>query len=178
MGKGVKVIRNRKLEREIETLLNSNMTLKVGILGDPDSKATKAKAKRKKSPMSNLEVGIIHEFGAPKINIPQRSFLRSTFDDEKKGLNKKAIALIKRHIAKGGDPKTKIESALSALGVWFVGRVKNKFRNNNWDPLKNPSKRRRGKVKKGFIGPPRAPKPLIDSGQLRASIGYEVKSDN
>jgi hypothetical protein len=176
MAKGVTVKTNHKLEKEIHDLFSSDMYVKVGILGKPDNNAGKASDKRKGEPTgkTNIEIGAIHEFGTD--DIPQRSFIRSTWEDEKRNIDKVALRLIKRNINKGGDPKNRIEDGLKSLGVWFVGKIKKKFRNNDWPALKNPSSRRRGKQKKGFIGPPRAPKPLIDTGQLRASIGFEVVS--
>lgn len=179
----VVVVTNRKLMRELKAVLESASFVKIGILAKPQNKkAEKASTPHvdknfigphKRKPLTVLEVGAIHEFGTG--HIPQRSFLRSTWEDNVDKTHKVIVSGLKRHMKKGGDPKQNIHMALKFVGAWFVGRVKKKFTKNDWTALKDPS--RGGKNfehSSGFIGPPRKSMPLIDTGQLRASIGYEV----
>ncbi len=43
-------------------------------------------------------IGAVHEFGAPSRNIPERSFIRSTFKDEKKKIEKMIEDTVKQSI--------------------------------------------------------------------------------
>ncbi len=67
---------------------------KVGLFGDYiDRKERTVRTKTGKivkrsaedrTEEQNVLIGLIHEFGAPRANIPERSFLRSTFEQEKR----------------------------------------------------------------------------------------------
>lgn len=172
MANTVKIKRNRKLEKEIQELLSLNAFVKVGILSKPDKGKNKGSDKKDKvlrdgivvpSDATVAEIGYYHEFG--KGFLPQRSFLRSTWDTEKTKLMKVFQTAMKRGLAKG-DPEQKSEALLKFTGAWFVGRVKKTFTNNDWDGLKDPT--RGGRNKDGTATP------LVDTGQLRASIAYQV----
>ncbi len=69
------------------------MTVRVGIIGE------KADKKHKDSKKTNVEIGTHHEFGAPRANIPQRSFIRAAADENRQKyedlLKKKVRALIR-----------------------------------------------------------------------------------
>lgn len=172
MANTVKQSRNRKLEKELQKLLTADAFVKVGILSKPDTGDIKATDKKDKvlrdgvvvpSPATIAEIGFYHEFG--KGHLPQRSFLRSTWDTEKNKLMKVYETALKRKLNKG-DPETGIQKVMKFTGAWFVGRVKKTFTNNDWDGLKDPT--RGGRNKDGLSTP------LVDTGQLRASIAYQV----
>jgi hypothetical protein len=109
------------------------------------------------SDQTNAQIGFYQEFGTSKI--PQRSFLRSTFDQkvtEYRKLNKKAMV----QAAKG---RIGVEQALDLLGQKIASDVKAKIRSK--------------------IPPPNAPStikakssstPLIDTAQLLNAIDSEV----
>lgn len=169
----LRTVGNRELERALKELLSSASFVKVGIIGKPENKAHKASDKHVDpkfigpSPakaITNLEIGVIHEFGTK--HIPQRSFLRSTYEKEFRKLGKVFTAGLKRTLARSNEPEKAIHKTLDFVGNWFVGRVKKTFTQNDWKPLKDPT--RGGKNKEGLA------KPLIDTGQLRASIGYQI----
>ena len=69
--KRVKVI-DRGFKKEIARLSNGVITT-VGIQGAEAPAGDHAG-------LTNAGLGAIHEFGAPGANIPERSFIRSTFD--------------------------------------------------------------------------------------------------
>ncbi len=159
----------------LKKLLSDRSFVKVGVLANPDNKAAprasdpktvfvmKDGSKSEKTIDTNLvTIAIAHEFGNPPL-LPQRSFLRSTFAKEKKNIPKVFFKAAQRQIKKKRyDP----EDVLRLVGVWFEGLVKKTFTNNNWPSLKDPT--RGGRNKDGGATP------LVDTGQLRASIASEV----
>jgi phage gpG-like protein len=153
---------NRKAEKILDDFLNADIYVKVGVLDKPDNNAHKASDPKKDGDGVTIgRVAAIHEFGTD--TIPQRSFIRSTYEKEERNLANTFRRLAKAE-AKQSQPK--LERFVEKVGVWFTGRVKKTFTNNNWPPLKDPT--RGGRNKSGQATP------LVDTGQLRASIGYEV----
>lgn len=176
MAKDDQILRtNKKVDRMLKNLLSDRSFVKVGVLANPDNKAAprssdpktvfvmKDGSKSKKTIDTSLvSIAIAHEFGDPPL-LPQRSFLRSTFAAEKKNISKVFFKAAQRQIKKERyDP----EDVLKLVGVWFEGRVKKTFTNNNWPRLKDPTR--------GGINPSGDATPLIDTNQLRASIASEV----
>lgn len=64
-----------QIDADIESL-----SAKVGVIG------------------SRAKIAIHHEYGAPAANIPERSFIRSTFNEEKRQISKIIGAEIKKKI--------------------------------------------------------------------------------
>ncbi len=109
---------------------------------------------------SVIMVGAVHEFGSPARNIPQRSFLRSTVNNnrqEYRRINKKLASKII-----SGDLDSK--QALGLLGLKVEGDVKQRITDIKIPPLKSPSKKRGG-----------SPNPLVDTGHLRRVITHVVE---
>jgi hypothetical protein len=123
----------------------------VGILGK--------NAPRGDGELDNVALGLIHEFG---LGVPERSFLRRTFDRRKEQWTKLARRLIKLVAA----DKLEIGQALRLLGERMKADVK-------------------GTITAGAgIPPPLAPatvrakgsaRPLVDTGRLVGSIDYDVR---
>jgi len=158
---------NRKLEKLLNDLINSDDEVYIGILSESfnDSKQFYDEDGLISSEEETLgEIAYIHEFG--KGRIPERSFLRSTWDKEKNDIDLTVQALAKRQIKKDN---YKVETLLDSVGVFMVGKVKETFRNNNWPPLADPT--RGGRNKDGLSTP------LIDTGQLINSIDYKIIKD-
>ena len=168
---GTKVTINHNAERLLEEMLTVDSYVKVGILEKPDSQGSKStdnklyrnsKGRKQESTSVTVgEVGYAHEFGIG--NLPQRSFLRSTYQEQIKNLSTIIKRLAKVEAAKN---IPNIKGLLNLVGVYMVGRVKKKFTNNDWPPLQDPT--RGGRNKSGNA------KPLIDTNQLRGSITYQV----
>jgi HK97 gp10 family phage protein len=166
---------NRKAEKLLLKLLKDKSFVKIGVLGKPDQKgsakasdvkkvSTKDGSKDSPDGTTLVDIAVIHEFGTSKI--PPRSFLRSTFAENKKKIPKVYLGLAKRAIKKKDyDPK----DVLKLMGAWMAGQVRQTFTKNDWPPLKDPT--RGGKNKEGGATP------LVDTGQLRASISYQVIED-
>jgi hypothetical protein len=110
------------------------------------------------SDLTVAQVGFYHEFGTVKT--PERSFIRSTIEDKSKEIKK--LARQQSKLVLNG--KTTLEVGLGKLGAFTAGLIQEKFTSNDW-----PANTEATIALKG------SSKPLIDSGQLRQSISYEVK---
>ena len=102
---------------------------------------------------SAIMVGSVHEFGSPSRGVPQRSFLRSTVQENRrpyKGMFKK---LAKQII----DGKIDSKKALGLIGLQVQGDVIAKISDGINPPLKS-----------------RDGTPLNDTGHLKQSITFEV----
>ena len=144
---------NQNLKKAIDALLKSGVEIKVGVLSIPNSGDVSAKDKKKSSTTSVLEVAMVHEFGSPAKRIPKRSFLVSTFESKKDSWLR-AFKTLLSNVTSDVD----LNNALQQFGQLMQRDVRLKFTNNNWAPLK---------YRKG--------NPLLDTGQLRRSISYQVK---
>lgn len=139
--------------RELKTL-----KVKVGVLGD-------AGASPDGTPLA--EIAAVHEFGtspSSKIQIPQRSFIRSTFRRTTSDRQKLTERLLKGVL----NGKLSAEQALELLGQWSVGQIKDtivKRMTEGPDPqeLKPETIARKG-----------SSTPLIDTGLMRNSITYAL----
>lgn len=102
---------------------------------------------------SVIMVGAVHEFGSPSRNIPERSYLRSTMQSNKRNY-KNLLSKLGRLIATG---EMSAEKALRTLGLKVEADVKDTITD-----LKTPAlKTREGN-------------PLVDNGHLRQSIRHQV----
>lgn len=105
-----------------------------------------------------------HEFGSKdKRKLPERSFLRSTFDEKNKNWHQMTNSL-KDKIHQGS---MTVEKSLDVMGMKLENDVKMKIRNRIPPKLKASTiERKTIQGKKGDI-------PLIDTGQLINSIKYK-----
>lgn len=120
-------------------------------------------------PIDNATLGYIHEFGAPAANIPARPFLipglQSARDPIAKRLQRAAEAAL--------DGRTDdVDAQYDAAGLIAQNAVRRRITDGPFIPLKPATlaarKRRR---------PPRlGERPLNDTGQLRRSVTYVVRS--
>lgn len=104
------------------------------------------------------EVAAVHEFGAPERNIPQRSFLRSTVDQNKGYIVDIAMAV------------SNVISGLSAFVA--MARVGDKATKDVTKKIQEgimPALKPKTTARKGHSTP------LIDTEQLINSIDFEVK---
>jgi hypothetical protein len=108
-----------------------------------------------------VQIGAVHEFGAPKRKIPERSWLRSTTDEEQKNIAKMMSILYPKVIA----GKMPLKTALGQIGEYLAGKMKNKIR-NKIPPENAPSTVARKKNKR------HNDVPLIDTGQMVQSITH------
>jgi hypothetical protein len=119
----------------------------------------------------NIRKGIINEFGAviifkpdgkPMI-VPERSFIRSTFEDEKQNVTKRFEQIVEG-INKGDFA---IHRKLKAIGIEHEGKVKKKITD-----IKTPPNSQRTVKYKGFDNP------LIHTGEMRSKVSSAVINKN
>lgn len=103
---------------------------------------------------SVIMVGAVHEFGSPKRNIPQRSYLRTTVNS-KRTAYKILLRKLGKEIINGNK---NLKEALGLLGLRVKSDVQSKIRAIKTPPLK---------YRKG--------NPLIDTAHLIQSINYEIE---
>lgn len=114
---------------------------------------------REKGGSSSALVASVHEFGSPARNIPQRSFLRGGIERNLPGL----IALNGANLAAIGRGQMDIETALGRLGQAAAAAVKREIIEGDFAPLKAATIKRK-----------KSSRPLVDTGQLRQSVTYDV----
>lgn len=119
----------------------------------------------------------IHEFGAPSVGVPQRSFIRSTFDHRRPAY----IATLAKLLEQVYENRMPIEKALGVIGLMMATDMKRYITTGSGVPpplrpatiaaklAKGSWKRRRGEE-----GPAPSPRPLVDTGRLLGAITYEV----
>ncbi len=111
------------------------------------------------SDLTMVELGAIHEYGAPKANIPERSWLRSTADEKKN----EWMALLERALVQVVRGRLDVQTAMELVGQRCVSDVQKKIRSNIPPALAAETIRRKG-----------SSVALIDSGRFVQSISYEV----
>jgi len=123
--------------------------VKVGIFG--------AAASADHDGLSNVDVASFHEFGTE--NIPQRSFIRATVDQNRQSISK-TQGQVARGILKGRISETR---GLGLIGAQVQGMIQKAISDRIPPPLKAATIAAKG-----------SSVPLIDTGQLRQSIAWEV----
>lgn len=133
-------------------------SVRVGVLGDEKP--------REEGGLSNVQVATIHEFGAGRI--PERSFIRATFDAQRQAY----FTLAARLAGALYDGKTTVEKALGLMGMKMVADIRAHIRAGIAPPLAESTLRRRRA--KGRVGAKGEPVALIDTSQLINSITYAL----
>lgn len=104
-----------------------------------------------------VEVATANEFGTD--TIPQRSFIRSTFDEKRSDL----AEFQRAQIAKVADGKITAEVANERIGLWAASQVQAKIGSNIPPPNAQSTIDRKG-----------SSATLIDTGAMRQAITHEV----
>ena len=133
----------------------ANLVTKIGIFSDH--------AKREEGELTNVEIGIKHEFGSFSEKIPRRSFLKEPLVLKRKELLKKIEKNIKANFDKVGGA----ERSAAILGVYAEAIVQEGFATGGygrWKPLSPKTVAIKGNSQI-----------LIDTSQLRKSIISKVE---
>lgn len=158
----------RELSREIKDA--SSAYVKVGVLGGYARRERgQTGVNRWKEPhppkggqLTNAEIGVIHEFGSPDSNIPERSFLRmpilSRLDGE---LRKVPLVDWQRTLLTGG-----LVAVLRIIGQASLNLIKDAFHTEGWG--------RWAKLKWATIRRKGSSDVLVDSTQLERSVTFAV----
>lgn len=126
-------------------------TVKVGY---PQSKA---RAHGDKSPIDIATLAGIHEYGTA--TIPARPFQAQAFDKNLSKIN----AMVKKEVSAVIDGDRTIRQSLQNIGVFHKGNIQAIFDGGSFAPNKPATVKAKG-----------SSKPLIDTGQLRQSVDFEV----
>ncbi len=151
----------RSLKHRVLRLSRPGAFTLVGVQGSD------AAARHANAPMTVAELATTHEFGAvvrsktgTTIVIPQRSFIRAAIDEHAGKLQRTATA-VGRGVLLG---KFMVSQALERLGEQATGIMKQRIADGLAPPNSPVTIARKG-----------SSKPLIDSGQLRASITHKAE---
>ena len=107
------------------------------------------------------QIAVVHEYGCPEHNIPQRSFIRDTHDLNLQGNLKLVQQLEKRVLAS----ELTQHQALTHLGEVASKQMVSRINQGIGPALKPATIKHKG-----------SSKPLIDTGQLKGSITFQVNS--
>lgn len=121
---------------------------RVGVLGSAGSQGG----------TSLVDIAAFQEFGT--VDIPERSFLRSTFAAKTLQLNR-LLEKVARQIVING---MTIDVALGLVGTWAVAQVKRTIMGSDIPPP----------LAQSTIDAKGSSKPLVDTGQLVNAITYEI----
>jgi len=111
--------------------------------------------------MSELvTIAAVHEFGAPRVKVPARPFMSTAFDENLQSLNRIKENEVNKILSK----RSTVKESLDKIGLWFAAKIKRKITTLKYPPLKLATIRRK-----------RSQNPLIDTGQMRASVTHVVK---
>lgn len=131
----------------------NRMQLVVGIPNDENSRENS-------DGITNAELGVIHEFGVPESSIPERSFMRSTASEESENLGRLGNA----QIAECLEANASAHDVFATIGIYLRGKIVEKITDGEFEPNNENTVKHKG-----------SSKPLIDTGQLRGAITYEVR---
>lgn len=128
---------------------------RVGVLADKGGDAP-----HDGSDLTLVELAAVHEFGAPAANIPERSFIRSTFVVRADELRQVCAAITRAIVSRGMD----VRRGVGMLGAWGAAAVKGTITQSDIPPPLKPA----------TIAAKDSSKPLVDTGQLLNAITWEI----
>ena len=139
-------------------IANLKGAVDVGIFGEQDSELVIQAAS--------------NEFGTDRagrnhnIVIPERSFIRSTFDEQKEDLTT-SIDKAKIDVVIGKISKDKF---LNRLGLFLGGKIVAKINDSKQWALKNADSTVAAKTRAGKVGD----QPLVDTGRTKQSVTHKL----
>lgn len=149
------------IKERMRVVRGAGAVVKVGVQGSQGA------ANHQNTHLTVAQLATIHEFGKvihqPRMRrtivIPERSFLRATVDQYRDAITRREVLLTQGYVL----GKFELKSSLELLGQYVVGLVKQRIA-NGIPPANSP----------WTIAQKGSSKPLIDTGQLRNSITYQV----
>lgn len=129
--------------------------VRVGVLGDAEHGGLHQEGEE----LTVQEYAAVNEYGSDDGMIPPRSFLRSTFDEQRERL----VEVGGKLIGAVFDGKMDVDRALGLLGADLASKVKEKITSNV-----PPPNRPRTVEKKG------SDRTLIDTGRMLNSITWSI----
>ncbi len=109
----------------------------------------------------NVLIGSVHEFGAPSVGVPQRSFIRSTIDERRQQIADVQQKALRRMT----DGKLTAMQASEITGQWVENAIKKKITDGDpsWRALLPATIARKG-----------SSKALLDTTQMRSAVTHAV----
>ncbi len=149
----------RRIVRRMARVGTKGVT--IGVHADDEGRQTG----RGDTSINNVGLAVVHEFGATirtgtaTIRIPERSFLRAAFD-ENRSKYLRMLRLLTRRVAGG---QLTVDQMLGQIGEVAKADVERLIAAGVPPDIKESTKRRKG-----------SSVPLIDTGQLRQAIQWEI----
>jgi len=141
---------DKGLRALLKRLHDTHGRVAIGVLGPDAAKAH--------DDVTMYDVAAYNEFGTSRI--PERSFLRDTVDIERA----KIVAFARKQSRSVLEGKMDGRTALERLGLMTQGLIQARIA-AGIEPENKPA----------TVAAKKSSKPLIATGQLRASISYEVR---
>jgi hypothetical protein len=113
----------------------------------------------KNSDMTVAAIAAVHEFGSSDGHIPERSFMRSAIAQNKNQIQ----TMIDKLAAKVADGQMQRDRALGIIGQYIKDRIVSKINTGPFQELAKSTIDRKG-----------SSKPLIDTGQMKQSVDWEI----
>jgi hypothetical protein len=104
-----------------------------------------------------LTVALVHEFGAPNANIPERPFVRTAYDENVEAITTRAAEALGRVI----DGLSTPEHEIAKLGEMHAADIQRKIQTGPFYPLKHSTVARK-----------KSDRPLIDTGHMIQSVTH------
>jgi hypothetical protein len=149
----------RRLHARVKAAAAAKTKLKIGVLTGSGTEPG--------SEITLVELAAIHEFGSPAAGIPERSFLRKTFQLQREEVKAMTEKLAKRFL----EDKIELNDALGLLGQWLVARVRETITSQLVTPRLSESEAGRRTIKRKGSSVT-----LVDTGHLINAISYEIES--
>lgn len=137
----------------------SKASVKVGVLDDRGGEAKRARGESPVKGLTVLEVAKVHEFGTD--TIPARSFIRGTVDEQESAIRADQHKIAVQYLSGRVD----LRKGLDLLGARVAAKIQQRIARGINPPLDARTIARKG-----------SSKPLVDTGQLRSSITWEVET--
>jgi hypothetical protein len=177
----------KQLRQGLENLAERGSYVKAGLTGPKAEKK-----EHKGDALSNLTLGLIHEFGAPAANIPARPFILPAFRKNRE----EYLKLLRRFLPLAYEGKIEWQRVLGLIGAKMAADMKDYVtggpqipppnqgypdhgywmekleRGQGWQDKRRASRKSKGlEVQEGPLPPPRT---LVDTGRMIGSITWAV----
>ncbi len=160
------------LKETLRSLRGGDSYAKVGLLGEKAAAVEhEAEEGVAAEVMTNVKLAAIHEFGTE--HVPERSFIRSTFDTHRE----EYLGILRKLVPAIYEGKTSAQHVLNIIGMKMKWDMKNAIlEGSGISPPLAPStikaKQKKGRWRKTPAKD--APRPLVDTGRLVAAIDHGV----
>lgn len=146
---------------EFLNALGKEYAVKVGLVGSKGGE-THTDEDGENTDMDNASIGLIQEFGSIKNNIPPRSFLRMPIEEKQRDI----VEEMQEYLDKDGNEKAVGKEFYERLGAAAVKAIDDAFSTGGFGKwVAN---------KPETVAQKDSSAPLIDTGQLRRAVDYEV----